>query len=153
MTSGVQKISWIACSSGIMTLIPPHSGFLWFMPGQKLLRLAEAEVQRAMERLPAEVAEAAAECVVTFEDIADAVAEDETMADDLLGLFEGFSRLDPLPAAPEDMPRIRLFLDNLWDFAGEDERSFRKEVRITWLHELGHYLGWGEEEVEALGLG
>ena len=123
------------------------------MPGAKQLRLAEAEVQRTMERLPAEVREAAAECLVTFEDIADAVAEDDTMADDLLGLFEGLNPLDSIPSGPGDMPRIRLFLDNLWDFAGEDEREFRKEVRITWLHELGHYLGWGEEEVEALGLG
>jgi predicted Zn-dependent protease with MMP-like domain len=123
------------------------------MPHPKLLRLAEAEVQRAMERLPVEVREAAAECLVSCEDIADAIEDDESLADDLLGLFEGFSRLDPLPAGPEDMPRIRLFLDNLWDFAEGDERLFRKEVRITWLHELGHYLGWGEEEVEALGLG
>jgi predicted Zn-dependent protease with MMP-like domain len=123
------------------------------MPGHKLLRLAEGEVQRTLERLPAEVRDAAAECIVTFEDIVDAVAEDESLDGDLLGLFEGFSRLDPLPGGPEDMPRIRLFLDNLWNFAGQDEGSFRKEVRTTWLHELGHYLGWGEEEVEALGLG
>jgi predicted Zn-dependent protease with MMP-like domain len=123
------------------------------MPHPKLLRLAEAEVQRNLERLPADVREAAAECVVSFEDISDAVAADDAMADDLLGLFEGLSRLDPLPGGPEDMPRIRLFLDNLWDYAGNDERVFRREVRITWLHELGHYLGWGEEEVEELGLG
>lgn len=123
------------------------------MPHPKLLRLAETEVQRAMDRLPPEVRDAAAECVVCYEDIADAVADDDSLADDLLGLFEGFNRLDPLPAGPEDMPRIRLFLDNLWDYAEREERAFRKEVRITWLHELGHYLGWGEEEVEALGLG
>ena len=123
------------------------------MPHPKLLRLAEAEVQRTLERLPADVREAAAECVVSFEDIADAVAQDDAMGDDLLGLFEGLSRLDPLPGGPEDMPRIRLFLDNLWDYAGNDDQEFRREVRITWLHELGHYLGWGEEEVEELGLG
>jgi predicted Zn-dependent protease with MMP-like domain len=123
------------------------------MPHPKLLRLAEAEVQRNLERLPADVREAAAECVVSFEDISDVVAGEDAMADDLLGLFEGLSRLDPLPGGPEDMPRIRLFLDNLWEYAGNDERVFRREVRITWLHELGHYLGWGEEEVEELGLG
>ena len=123
------------------------------MPHSKLLRLAEAEVQRTMERLPAEVQNAAAECLVSYEEIADAMEDDESLADDLLGLFEGYSRLDPLPAGPEDMPRIRLFLDALWEHANRDERAFRKEVRVTWLHELGHYLGWGEEEVEALGLG
>jgi predicted Zn-dependent protease with MMP-like domain len=123
------------------------------MPHPKLLRLAEGEVQRTMERLPAEVRVAAEECMTVYESMEEALEEDEGISEDLLGLFEGFSRLDPIPAGPEDMPRIRLFLDNLWDFVGGDEREFRKEVRITWLHELGHYLGWGEEEVEALGLG
>ena len=123
------------------------------MPHPKLLRLAETEVQRAMERLPTEVRDVAGECLVTFEDMAEAAADDGSLADDLLGLFEGLSRMDGLPSGPQDMPRIRLFLDNLWDFVEGDERTFRKEVRITYLHELGHYLGWGEEEIEALGLG
>ncbi len=73
--------------------------------------------------------------------------------DDLLGLFEGNSLLDGDPATPDDFPRITLFLQNLWDEAEEDEGLFRKEVRTTWLHEIGHYLGWGEDEVEARGLG
>ena len=123
------------------------------MPHPKLLRLAETEVQRALSKLPPDVQSAAGECAVWYEDMEEAIADDASITDDLLGLFEGLSRLDPLPAGPEDMPRIRLFLDNLWDYAGREERQYRREVRITWLHELGHYLGWGEEEVEALGLG
>jgi predicted Zn-dependent protease with MMP-like domain len=115
--------------------------------------MAENEVQRTMGRLPEEVRAAAAECMTVYDNMVEAMQEDESLADDLLGLFEGYSRMDPLPAGPADMPRIRLFLDNLWDYANGDERTFRHEVRITWLHELGHYLGWGEEEVEALGLG
>ena len=120
---------------------------------QKLLRLAETEVARAQSRLPADVREAADECAVLYESINDALEAGESIEDDLLGLFEGLNRLDPLPSGPDDMPRIRLFLDNLWDYAGGDELTFRREVRKTWLHELGHYLGWGEAQVEALGLG
>jgi len=119
----------------------------------KLLRLAETEVERAQGRLPADVREAADECAVLYESIDDALDAGESGEDDLLGLFEGLNRLDPLPSGPDDMPRIRLFLDNLWDYADGDEMTFRKEVRKTWLHELGHYLGWDEEQVEALGLG
>ncbi|HSJ04813.1 MAG TPA: metallopeptidase family protein [Verrucomicrobium sp.] len=126
-----------------------------------LLRLAEIEVERVMTRLPEDVREAAGECMVTFETAADSLDAgeadsgngDDGDVSELLGLFEGFSRLDPEPAGPEEMPRVRLFLDNLWDFAEGDEQEYRREVRITYLHELGHYLGWGEEEVEALGLG
>jgi predicted Zn-dependent protease with MMP-like domain len=29
---------------------------------------------------------------------------------------------------------------------------FRDEVRLTYLHELGHYLGWDEDELAARGL-
>lgn len=119
----------------------------------KLLRLAETEVDRALGRLPGDVRDAAGECAVLYETIDDAIGSGESIADDLLGLFEGSNRLDPLPAGPGDMPRIRLFLDNLWDYADGNELAYRKEVRTTFLHELGHYLGWGEEEIEALGLG
>lgn len=120
---------------------------------QKLLRLAETEVARAQGRLPAEVREAAGECAVLYETIDDTRDADEPVQDDLLGLFEGLNRLDPAPSELGDMPRIRLFLDNLWDYAGGNELMYRREVRKTFLHELGHYLGWDEEQIAELGLG
>ena len=119
---------------------------------KKLLRLAETEVARAQSRLPGDVREAADECAVTYETIDDALDAGETIGDDLLGLFEGLNRLDPEPSGPDDMPRIRLFLDNLWDYADGDELTYRKEIRITYLHELGHYLGWDEDKIAELGL-
>jgi len=123
------------------------------MPSRKLLTLAENEVERVLSRLPADVLAAAAECPVWYEEMEEALETGEDVPEDVLGLFEGSSRLDPVPGSPEDMPRIRLFLDSLWDFAEGDERTYRKEVRTTYLHELGHYLGWDEEQVAALGLG
>lgn len=122
------------------------------VPFNKLLRLAETEVARAQSSLPLDVRTAAGECSVTYETIADAFADDDSLADDLLGLFEGLDRLDPSPSGPEDMPRIRLFLDNLWDYCDCDELVYRKEIRITYLHELGHYLGWDEDKLTELGL-
>ena len=118
----------------------------------KLLRLAETEVDRAQSRLPEDVRDAANECAVTYETVDDALDAGESLEDDLLGLFEGANRMDPPPSGPDDMPRIRLFLDNLWDFSGGDELTYRKEIRITYLHELGHYLGWDEEQIAELGL-
>lgn len=120
---------------------------------QKLLRLAETEVARAQGRLPADVRNAALECAVLYETIDNTLDAGESVEDDLLGLFEGMNRLDPPPSDPGDMPRIRLFLDNIWDYAGGNELTFRREIRKTYLHELGHYLGWDEEQIEALGLG
>jgi predicted Zn-dependent protease with MMP-like domain len=118
----------------------------------KLLRLAETEVGRAQSRLPADVRDAANECAVTYETVVDALDAGESLEDDLLGLFEGSNRMDPEPSGPGDMPRIRLFLDNLWDYSEGDELAYRREIRTTYLHELGHYLGWDEEQIAELGL-
>jgi predicted Zn-dependent protease with MMP-like domain len=49
-------------------------------------------------------------------------------------------------------PQIILFLENLWGFAKGDEGIFRGEVRTTFLHELGHYLGLDEDELTERGL-
>jgi len=39
------------------------------------------------------------------------------------------------------MPRITLFFDTLARTANYRESTFLDEVRITYLHELGHYEG------------
>lgn len=49
-------------------------------------------------------------------------------------------------------PQIILFLENLWDFSDGDEAIYREEIRITLLHELGHYLGLDELDLEDRGL-
>ena len=69
-----------------------------------------------------------------------------------LGLFEGYSLLDGPPALPLEMPRIILFFDTLAQAANYRESVFLREVRITYLHELGHYLGWDEEQIANAGL-
>ena len=38
------------------------------------------------------------------------------------------------------------------DYAEADEEIYRDEVRLTYLHELGHYLGWDEDEIAERGL-
>ena len=47
----------------------------------------------------------------------------------------------PLP------PQIILFVENVWDFAEGDGNVFRDEIRTTFLHELGHYLGLDEDDL------
>lgn len=120
------------------------------MPLRRLHTLAHGEVQRALGKLPPEVRDAAKECAIHFEEMA--ALDEPDLDDDTLGLFEGANLMDAPPQAPDEMPRIRLFLDNLWDFAEGDEEFFRDEVRITFLHELGHFLGWDEEKIEEMGL-
>lgn len=117
----------------------------------RLHALAEKAVAAAQRALPERVRDAAAGVAVCFEDRPGNSPWADGEDDDLLGLFVGHTHTgpdgsDPLP------PQILLFLENLWDFADEDEEAFRREVRVTYLHELGHYFGWDEEEVARRGL-
>ena len=118
-----------------------------------LERIAKTEVAALRFELPREMARRAAEVpVVMLARPTKAMVRDDGIDPDLLGLFvgpncaEGVESGDPLP------PEILLFLDNLWDYAEGDEDLFREEVRVTYYHELGHYLGLEEGDLEDRGL-
>jgi len=118
---------------------------------QLTARAAEI-VAATQRRLPAAVREPALRVPVCYE----AHPNDDILAEgwepDILGLFVGQPH-DADPGAPDPLPpQILLFLENLWDYAEEDPAVFRDEVRVTYLHELGHYLGWDETDLEARGL-
>ena len=123
------------------------------MRPERLEELAQRVVRVTMHRLPERIKTAVRPCRIELEWIDDCLAAGEDLpGDDLLGLFEGASLSDPTPDDLDSLPRIRLFLDSLWDYAEGDPEVFRQEVRITLLHELGHYLGLNEEQVADMGL-
>jgi predicted Zn-dependent protease with MMP-like domain len=115
-----------------------------------LSRWANEELQSLIKVLPTDVQAAALKVPVSMEEIPGGGAFDDELAGDELGLFEGTCVLDE--EDPAELPRIRLFLANLWDWVEQDEQDFRDEVGTTFLHELGHYLGWDEEDVNQRGL-
>jgi len=119
----------------------------------ELTTLASGVLEKTRAALPGNVRAAAAECPAVLLTIEAWAAEQGERADeDLLGLFLGQSRVEGRPAGPEEAPQILLFLDNLWDWAEEDREIFAEEAEITFLHELGHYLGWDEDGVAERGL-
>jgi predicted Zn-dependent protease with MMP-like domain len=109
---------------------------------EKLCALATNEIEATLEDLPKPLRERAAKLPVTLERVPNADLQADGIAPDILGLFTGAEFADeemiPLP------PQIILFLENIWEFAESDEESFCDEVRTTFLHELGHYLGLDE---------
>lgn len=121
------------------------------MKWKQLCEIADATVRSARASLPAEVRPAADALPVTFEPWpSKAMLEDEEAGSDILGLFVGPDHgADTTATLP---PQILLFLENLWDYAEGDEAVFRDEVRLTYLHELGHYLGWDEDDLARRGL-
>ena len=119
---------------------------------EKLHALAREEVEATLAALPAPLRERAQALPVTFERRPNAAHRRDGIEPDTLGLFVGpeFACEEnttlPLP------PQIILFLQNLWDLADAEEESFREEVRTTYLHELGHYLGLDEDDLFDRGL-
>ncbi len=116
----------------------------------RLLDLAQAEVAATLASLPERLREPARRLPVSFEPVPGPALLADGWEPDLLGLFVG------MPYAQEGQApcpqQILLFLENLWEEAGWDEAAYRREVRKTYLHELGHYLGLGEDELDQRGL-
>jgi len=96
----------------------------------RLLPIAADEVHAAQTELPDKLREAALSIPTTYEPKPNAGFREDGIEPDTLGLF----------------------LVNLWEFAGTDEPTFRDEVRITYLHELGHYFGFDEDDLEERGV-
>ena len=117
---------------------------------KKLQASALVEIEATLAALPKPLRERAEKLPVTFERWPNTGLQADGIEADTLGLFTGPEFADegnvPLP------PQIILFLENLWDFADGNEEIFCEEVRTTFLHELGHYLGLDEEELTERGL-
>jgi len=115
----------------------------------------DATVEEAMAELPAEVRERMENLAVVVEDVPSAELL-KTMTDpspSLLGLFVG----TPLPEQSlEELPRppdaIYLFKRNLERIC-ETREELVEEIRITLLHEVGHFMGLDEGQIGERGFG
>jgi predicted Zn-dependent protease with MMP-like domain len=95
----------------------------------------DEHVRRALDGLPREFARA-------LENVA-VVIEDENAAEpDLYGLFEGGGEY-----MPDKVTVYRLPLEG--DFP--DPEELEEEIRVTVLHELGHFFGLDEGRLGELG--
>lgn len=117
---------------------------------EKLCGLALAEIEVTISALPEPLRERAEKLPVIFELQPNAELKAEGIEPDTLGLFAGAQFVEendaPLP------PQIILYLQNILDVAETNEKLFREEVRTTFLHELGHYLGLDENDLFERGL-
>jgi predicted Zn-dependent protease with MMP-like domain len=100
-------------------------------------------VRAALDELPPHLAAALDNVAV--------VVEDENPDDpDLLGLYHGVpltERGDQAGLPPDTISIYRLPLEETFP----DPADLRDEIRITVLHELGHYFGLDEDRLAELG--
>jgi predicted Zn-dependent protease with MMP-like domain len=120
------------------------------MDFETLSQWADEEIKAVVKILPADIQAAAKTCSLHFEDRPGKGEFDSELEGDELGLFEGTSLLDE--PGPDALPSIRIFVTNIWEWVEQDEQDYRDEVGTTFLHELGHYLGWDEDDVAERGL-
>jgi predicted Zn-dependent protease with MMP-like domain len=117
-----------------------------------LVKVAREEVQGLMQSLPEGLRERAQGITLVLDPWPSDALVAEGWDDGLLGMFTGQAEGTPWEGPPPLPPQILLFYENLWEFAEENEETYRKEVRVTYLHELGHYLGLDEAEIDERGL-
>ena len=103
----------------------------------------EEQVRAALDSLPPHLAAA-------LQNIAVVVEDENADEPDLFGLYEGVplpERGDMAGALPDRIAIYRLPLEEEFP----DPLELRREIRITVLHELGHYFGLDEDRLAELG--
>ena len=121
------------------------------------VRLPEDEVQGMLEdlleALPRDVRKALADVEISLLALPDPKIHTSPDVDPLvLGLYSGVNLLERQgdTVAPS-MDRIEIFQRNVERVVG-DKDELREELKITLLHEIGHHLGWEEEDLAQRGL-
>lgn len=117
-------------------------------PWNQLLEIAQSVVSETCAELPPDLQKHVANVAIVYQTTPDAALLEEGWEPDILGLYTG----DPIHVGHGEanpVPReIRLFLTNLWNYVDGDAEEYREEIRVTFLHEFGHYLGLDEEDLE-----
>ncbi len=114
-----------------------------------LQRAALQEVDAVCRSLPEPLQARAKGIPVTYEPKPNKALIKDGLEEDTLGLYVGESYGESALGVEGAPVQILLFLENIWDYARHDSVTYREEVRVTYVHELGHYLGLEEDDLMA----
>jgi predicted Zn-dependent protease with MMP-like domain len=103
----------------------------------------EEQVEAALADLPPEFARA-------LETVAVVIEEQNPDEPDLFGWYDGLGPgRDHAGALPDRIVIYRRPLER----AFSDPEELRREIRVTVLHEVGHFFGLDEDQIDELGYG
>ena len=114
-------------------------------------RTFQSVVASSIEALPAKLKDSLADVTLVLADYADPELVAAFPDSELLGLFTGPVRAER-DQQPEISPVIHVFR-RAHEHSCATAKEFRHEVKQTLWHEFGHYLGFGEGELDSMGLG
>lgn len=116
----------------------------------------ERELRRALDALPREFRKALANVAVVVEEWApdDLLDELGIPADETLyGFYHGVPLPERSVSDPLSLPDVISVYRGPLEEDFPDPAELREQIRITLLHEIGHYFGMSEEEIDRLGYG
>lgn len=105
----------------------------------------ERLVWQAVESLPRFFKERLQNVIIVIED------KPDPPDDSLLGLYQGVPLTERSVFSDHIEPDIiYIFQKNIEAVAHHDPQEIRRQVRLTVMHEIGHYFGLDEEQLAAL---
>jgi len=121
----------------------------------------DKQVERVLAELPIKVLKLLEEVPLHVEDRPPKQLRDELQiefSDELCGCFTGVPINQTQDHADKVPNSVTIFRSGIWakhldEAGGVSIRELRRQIRITILHELAHYHGIEEEELEEMGYG
>jgi len=133
---------------GTRTKVEPQNA-----PFRVSWRHFQAAVETAGDALPEKLKGALEEVSLILADYAEPVLLEGFDEPEVMGLFVGPERGDLLEGgAPNLSPQIYIFRRS-HEHGCSSRHDFDSEVQQTLYHELGHYLGYDEDDLDKLGRG
>jgi predicted Zn-dependent protease with MMP-like domain len=122
------------------------------LAGDEALDFIESTAEQVLAHIPAEFGDRLRGVPIVLEPRPHEELVREGFDPRTLGLFEGHEhgRLEAGDAAVAPTRIVLYYANLLADFPDRDELA--DEIEITMLHEIGHYFGLGEDDLERLGL-
>jgi len=130
-------------------LDPQH----YLIPAELIESSFRAAVEEALRNLPRSIREYVQDVPLLVEDFPsiDLVMR-ENVSPQILGIFIGVPRTEAAATyQAADLDRVIIFKKNL-EKVCQDREELIEQIQVTVRHEIGHYLGLDEEDLETLGL-
>jgi predicted Zn-dependent protease with MMP-like domain len=125
----------------------------WLLPAEMDHATFERAAAAALADLPRSIREYVEDIPVLIEELpSEELIREEGISPQALGLFIGVPRTEAaITAQARDVDRVILFKKNLEKWC-RDQDELVEQIHVTVKHEIGHYLGFTEEDLERLGL-